>query len=467
VPLAVVPLSDGKGLKKLITVDGVAKGRFICEVIGKVTDSYTNLLKGYWTMPLTHETHELYMPDVSLVWDCNRSKDDAKYVRRSCQPNAVARAVWAEGTLRCGLWAKNEADIKPGEEVTVAWDREWNSLACHIPCACPPESACAVRQWYGEREQLALMLPVVHERVGTRRVDPVRPNKFQAQLETTLNPLEIPEHKMSREERKLAQVLKTIEKMEQRERNQLKMSGGAGEGGGSGSSSRRGSFSPRSKKRPRSKPTEDTETGNAGEDNNNSNNNNTTNNNTNNDNNKSNNNNNNNSSNDAGATNDETALKAAPSRVSPVPARKAPGSPRLARVETPTQASKVATPPSKKLGGKKAWLHKFSEVGVESSPVTAAPAPAPLPEVVKTEGSGEDVFSPNVYGWKKRAMMAENFEKQLEEEKKKKQEEEAQPPAPKKAKEEEKVEETKKSGGEEAGKEKEAGGGYDPLMGTI
>ncbi len=215
-PYAVVPHEGGW---RYVSVDAVRPFGFVAEVIGKVAEAAAVASKGYWTLPLRRDCRELFVPPLGLVWDQENQGNDTRFVRRSCQANCEVRSAWVGSTLRLGVWAGSEG-LKAGQEVTVPWDRQWDSLVCHVPCACRGKGVCPVTQWYGERELLASSLPVVPERIGTRRSEPQRPNKLQAELETTLNPLVTPENKMSREDRKLQQVLRTIEKLEKQEKQQ-------------------------------------------------------------------------------------------------------------------------------------------------------------------------------------------------------------------------------------------------------
>lgn len=208
-PYACVPCEFGW---RYVAVDTVKPFGFVCEVAAKISDPAV-AVKGSWTSPLRHDCRELFLADLGLMWDQEKHGNDARFIRRSCRPCCQVRWVWVGKELRLGVWALAEG-LQAGQEVTIAWDRPWNSLTCHVPCACDGKGVCPVRQWYGERQELASSLPVVQERIGTRRLEQQRPTKLQAELETTLNPVSTPENKLSREDRKLQQVLKTIEKLE-------------------------------------------------------------------------------------------------------------------------------------------------------------------------------------------------------------------------------------------------------------
>lgn len=199
--------------------DAVESGGFVCELRGKIADAASAVAKAHWMTPLRLSACEVYVPSLGLCWDLERHSGDGRFVRRSCAPTCEVRTMWVGTQRRLGVWAMGS--LQPGTEVTIGWDRPWHTLTCHVTCACGL-SSCAVRHWYQERSVLAHSLPVVHERVGTRREDPVRTKKGKlAELETTLNPFpSSPADKPSREERKLQQVLKAFEKLEKKERTQ-------------------------------------------------------------------------------------------------------------------------------------------------------------------------------------------------------------------------------------------------------
>jgi hypothetical protein len=344
-PYACIPFEFGW---RYVSVDVIKPGGFVCEVQGKVCDE-SAVIKGSWTSPLKHDCRELFVRDLGLMWEQEKHGNDARFIRRSCTPNCEVRWVWVGKELRLGVWALAE-EVQAGQEVTVAWDRPWDSLVCHVECACESRGVCQVRQWYGERQQLASSLAVVQERVGTRRAEQQRPTKLQAELETTLNPLVTPENKLSREERKLQQVLKTIEKLEKSDK----------QGSADGTPQR---------KRSRHSVSSDASAATAAA-----------------------------ASATAAATTASTAQTAIPQADSEVKKTDdttvvvAAVPPILPPVAAAAASTTSSSTPNKSFGGKKAWMQKFND-GDIGSPLP--PAPVVLPELV----------SPPTYGWKKRAML--------------------------------------------------------------
>lgn len=74
--------------------------------------------------------------------------------------------------------------------------------ACVLVCGVTFELFSRKLQWYRQREQWAQTLPVVEERIGTRREEVVRAKKTKlAELQSTLNPFPAsPADRLSREE---------------------------------------------------------------------------------------------------------------------------------------------------------------------------------------------------------------------------------------------------------------------------
>lgn len=389
VALEVRPLADASQGWHVVVADpeGAKPGSFLTVVTGRVGDSSASL-KGYWSLPLRKECREVHLLNHDLVWDMERSVCHARWMRRSCRPSAQCRPVWVGQQLQLGVWVSNEAGIGHGEEVTIGWDRPWDSLVCHVPCACNKSVPCPVDQWYSERNALAESLPVVRERIGTRRTDPPKPrDKLSSLLETTLNPFpDPPENKLSREERKLQQVLKTIEKLERQE-ERAKASGSAG----GTSTTANGTKSP---------PSHEDEDG-------------------------------------SGGASDTVPLASAASslpvsslmtdtpmesplkksRVDPVVldtsgSDNAPAAQVLSPPVVPLSSMGRRTPVSAGKMGKKAWMQQFSsdfngEAAANDSAavvvVSSAPSPAPPQPAVPADVG---MLSPG-YGWKKRAILSE------------------------------------------------------------
>jgi hypothetical protein len=363
-PYACVPFEFGW---RFLCVDVVKPHGFVCEVVGKVCDE-NSALKGSWTNPLRHDCRELFVRDLGLMWDQEKYGNDARFIRRSCNPNCDVKWVWVGKELRLGIWARDNG-LQAGQEATIAWDRPWDTLTSHVQCACDGRGVCAVLQWYGEREHLANSLPVVPERIGTRRAEQQRPTKLQAELETTLNPLTTPDNKLSREERKLQQVLKTIEKLEKHDKLQPKAEGESSTP--NKKRSRASALAETTAEQPQQRHDQDTQKQPQHQQEQQ-----------------------NEKSQTSECQNEQTSSGRVAGSSVVVPA---PVAESATAVMSASSMTHVSTPQSasKGFGGKKAWMLKFSD-GDGSHAPAAVPA---VPEVIP------DMTSPPSYGWKKRAML--------------------------------------------------------------
>ncbi|KAG7283584.1 hypothetical protein CRUP_026511 [Coryphaenoides rupestris] len=71
---------------------------------------------------------------VEMCVDARAFGNDARFIRRSCTPNAEVRHVLAEGTLHLCVYALSQ--IAKDAEVTIAFDYEFNSCIYKVDCAC-------------------------------------------------------------------------------------------------------------------------------------------------------------------------------------------------------------------------------------------------------------------------------------------------------------------------------------------
>ncbi|XP_054639828.1 histone-lysine N-methyltransferase SETD5 isoform X3 [Dunckerocampus dactyliophorus] len=72
--------------------------------------------------------------DVEMCVDARTFGNDARFIRRSCTPNAEVRHVIAEGMIHLCIYALSE--ITKDAEVTIAFDYEFNSCNYKVDCAC-------------------------------------------------------------------------------------------------------------------------------------------------------------------------------------------------------------------------------------------------------------------------------------------------------------------------------------------
>lgn len=88
--------------------------------------------------------------------DARRSGSTIRFVRRSCSPNTQFKEVIGpDNTRHLALFAIEP--LAADTEITVAFDRNWKTYSCNIKCACDT-SDCIVKEWYDKRSSLAAKL---------------------------------------------------------------------------------------------------------------------------------------------------------------------------------------------------------------------------------------------------------------------------------------------------------------------
>lgn len=80
--------------------------------------------------------------DFDLSIDARNFGNLARFIRRSCTPNAELRHFFVANELCFGVYATD--DITPGEEVTLPFDFRYEKCDYPIECACGQKSACLV-----------------------------------------------------------------------------------------------------------------------------------------------------------------------------------------------------------------------------------------------------------------------------------------------------------------------------------
>ncbi|KAM6979970.1 histone-lysine N-methyltransferase SETD5 [Aplochiton taeniatus] len=72
--------------------------------------------------------------EVEMCVDARTLGNDARFIRRSCTPNAEVRHMIAEGMIHLCIYAVSQ--ITKDAEVTIAFDYEFNSCNYKVDCAC-------------------------------------------------------------------------------------------------------------------------------------------------------------------------------------------------------------------------------------------------------------------------------------------------------------------------------------------
>jgi histone-lysine N-methyltransferase MLL5 len=91
------------------------------------------------------------MSNLNICIDARHYGNFARFIRRSCSPNAELRHFFVENEVHFGIYAIHH--ISPGEEVTIGFDFPHDK--CHYPveCACGHKTTCLLN---GPRGYVAL-----------------------------------------------------------------------------------------------------------------------------------------------------------------------------------------------------------------------------------------------------------------------------------------------------------------------
>lgn len=204
----------------LVLQDKVESNQKLFEYIGEVSsydiDSLTEI-----------QSFTLYRKDVLINAKQNGNK--ARFIRRSCKPNAQIEEVVYNNRLHCNIVASE--DIPSNTEVTIGFDYPWESFKREVICACNSPS-CLINEYYEKRRSNADKLmnaakksiissPNESSEEKKKNVtSPSQPKKKKVpgmlkNLDTSpFNELTLNEKSMNREERKIAMVMKSFQKLE-------------------------------------------------------------------------------------------------------------------------------------------------------------------------------------------------------------------------------------------------------------
>ncbi len=82
--------------------------------------------------------------DLDLCIDARYYGNLARFIRRSCSPNAELRHLFVSDELRFGVYATDV--IASGEEVTLPFDFHYEKCDYLVECACGQKSMCLVNR---------------------------------------------------------------------------------------------------------------------------------------------------------------------------------------------------------------------------------------------------------------------------------------------------------------------------------
>ncbi|XP_062271779.1 histone-lysine N-methyltransferase SETD5 isoform X2 [Scomber scombrus] len=95
--------------------------------------------------------------DVEMCVDARTFGNDARFIRRSCTPNAEVRHMIAEGMIHLCIYAVSQ--ITKDAEVTIGFDYEFNSCNYKVDCACHKGNQNCPVQKHNLRPRESLLSP--------------------------------------------------------------------------------------------------------------------------------------------------------------------------------------------------------------------------------------------------------------------------------------------------------------------
>ncbi|CAH1265772.1 KMT2E [Branchiostoma lanceolatum] len=158
--------------------------------------------------------HVLFYPvnGLEICVDARSFGNAARYIRRSCTPNAEVRHVLLEGMIHLCVYSLEE--IMKGTEITIGFDYDFDTCPCEVECACQRES-CPVAKSNAKKQEL-LKQKRKRNKSGQQSGGDSESSTGQ---QRKVSPLRVSlNHNASttREERKLEAVMRTFERMEKR-----------------------------------------------------------------------------------------------------------------------------------------------------------------------------------------------------------------------------------------------------------
>ncbi|KAK7102035.1 inactive histone-lysine N-methyltransferase 2E-like isoform X2 [Littorina saxatilis] len=134
-----------KNCKGLEATDLIVPGRAVIEFKGKVM-----LRQHYHHDPLLDQSqpYVLYyskFEGLDLCIDASAFGGDARFIRRSCTPNAEMCHIIDNGNLHFIVQAKKE--IAKGSEITIPFDFNYQDTATSVECACGKVSCPVAKFW--------------------------------------------------------------------------------------------------------------------------------------------------------------------------------------------------------------------------------------------------------------------------------------------------------------------------------
>ncbi|XP_011676550.2 uncharacterized protein LOC580083 isoform X3 [Strongylocentrotus purpuratus] len=142
----------GRTARGLVATEELAPNQPIVEYRGMLMLRDQFVPANGWTKkPYLHVLMYTKFSNIELCVDARKYGNIARYVRKSCSPNAEVRHVAIDGLLRLYLFSLVE--ITKGSEVTVAFDYSYKDCTHPVKCACSKKN-CPVKRYWRKRRSL-------------------------------------------------------------------------------------------------------------------------------------------------------------------------------------------------------------------------------------------------------------------------------------------------------------------------
>ncbi|KAM6437510.1 inactive histone-lysine N-methyltransferase 2E isoform 2-T7 [Liasis olivaceus] len=167
---------------------------------------------------------------LEMCVDARTFGNEARFIRRSCTPNAEVRHAIEDGTIH--LYIYSTQDIPKGTEITIAFDFDYGNCKYKVDCACLKENPeCPVlkrpseptenintgyetRRKKGKKEKETQNQNITLDCEGT-----AGKTKFPDNRQRKLSPLRLSiSNNQTREERKMEAILQAFARLEKREK---------------------------------------------------------------------------------------------------------------------------------------------------------------------------------------------------------------------------------------------------------
>ncbi|XP_070611285.1 inactive histone-lysine N-methyltransferase 2E isoform X4 [Erythrolamprus reginae] len=167
---------------------------------------------------------------LEMCVDARTFGNEARFIRRSCTPNAEVRHAIEDGTIH--LYIYSTQDIPKGTEITIAFDFDYGNCKYKVDCACLKENPeCPVLKRPSEPTENMNTGYETRRKKGKKEKETQNQNitldcevaagktKFPENRQRKLSPLRLSiSNNQTREERKMEAILQAFARLEKREK---------------------------------------------------------------------------------------------------------------------------------------------------------------------------------------------------------------------------------------------------------